>query len=230
MRPAIRPFCTLSGLWLNMFVWICVCLCQRTVDWWMCFPPICVKTCTCKGEKAGQYEGHVFTGSLSCECIMFPVNMPLPNKRGPVLSARTRAPQRPGPNVVQFCTGTIYQEFSSTDTAVGLISIQSICTGISAVGEESVYGNEMGKLHSETFSGWTGFRIPHFTYKKMPRIWVRLPLSVPLTEDLFVGFKSSLKCSFPQDHQGGWQLCFSLHPRQQIWWYDHTVDHRLFIP
>lgn len=48
-----------------------------------------VKMCTvCKGEKRGQYEEHVFTGSLSCECIMFPVTMPLPNKGVPVLSAR----------------------------------------------------------------------------------------------------------------------------------------------
>lgn len=63
-------------------------------------------------------------------------------------------------------------------------------------------GMRWGKLHSETFSDWIGFRIPNFTCKKMPRIWVRLPPSVlNSTEDLFVGFKSSLKCSFPQDHQ-----------------------------
>lgn len=74
---------------------------------------------------------------------MFPVNTPLPNKGVPVLSARAWAPQRPGLNVVQFCAGTIHQEFSSTDSAAGLIPIQSICTGISAADEESVCGNEM---------------------------------------------------------------------------------------
>lgn len=118
----------------------------------MCFAPYLCKDMYCKGEKARQCEGHVFTGSLSCECIMFPVNMPLPNKGASVLSARAQAPQRPGPNVVRLCAGTIHQEFSSADTAVGLIPIQSICTGISVAGEESVCGNEMGRLHSETFN------------------------------------------------------------------------------
>lgn len=108
---------------------------------------------------------------------MFPVNMPLPNKGASVLSARAQAPQQPGPNVVQFCAGTIRQEFSSTDTAVGLIPIQSICTGISATGEESVCGNEMGRLHLETFNDrWracygldldTYDIIPNYAYKKM---------------------------------------------------------------
>lgn len=82
---------------------------------------------------------------------MFPVNMALPNKGTPVLSARTWVPQRTGRNVVRFCAGTIHQEFSSTDTAVGLIPVQSICTDISAACEESVSGSGMGRLHSETF-------------------------------------------------------------------------------
>lgn len=41
-----------------------------------------------------------------------------------------------------LCTGTIHQEFSSPDTAVGLISIQSICTGISEAAKESVRGTD----------------------------------------------------------------------------------------
>ncbi|KAI4815916.1 hypothetical protein KUCAC02_006039, partial [Chaenocephalus aceratus] len=54
------------------------------------------------------------------------------------VSVQTPASQQPGPNMVRFCAGTIYQEFSSAGIAVGLIPIHSICTGISAAGEESV--------------------------------------------------------------------------------------------
>lgn len=78
-----------------------------------------------------------------------------------------------------LCTGTIHQEFSSPDTAVGLISIQSICTGISEAGKESVRGtNREGKASlrnslwlTETFS-WLGFSFYYsldFNFKKVVR-------------------------------------------------------------
>lgn len=130
-----------------------MCVCARLPP-----PPsqICAKTCTVsEGENAGQCERHVFICSLSCECFMFPINMPLPNKGAPVLAARARAaPRRPGTNAVPFLAGTTHQEFSSADTAAGLIPIQSICTGIAAAGEESVCWNEVGRLHSERLNDW----------------------------------------------------------------------------
>lgn len=89
---------------------VCVCMCMDIQEISVCFAPCLSKTYTvCKREKARQYEGHVFTDSLSCECIMFPVNKPWPNKGASVLSARAQVPQWPDPNVVQFCTGAVHQ-------------------------------------------------------------------------------------------------------------------------
>lgn len=86
MRPAIRRFCTRHRA-------VCYCVCMfvwLVYSRFMCeFAPLSVyrrvPVPLCKWEKAGLYEGHVFTDSLSCECIMFPVNKPLPNKGPPVL-------------------------------------------------------------------------------------------------------------------------------------------------
>lgn len=139
MRPVIRPFCTRHwGVcdWVCTYVWLRVCV---SAQW------ICVCVCVCSSLSVWGYVLYVRNrkrssmrdiGLLECECTMFPVNMLLPNKRAPVLCARAGAPQRAGCNVVQFCSGTIQQEFSSTDTTVGRIPIQSICADIPAAGEE----------------------------------------------------------------------------------------------
>lgn len=84
---------------------VCVCLCGHAINGCVCFSR-CVKMGTvCTGEKARPCEGGVFPDWLSCEYIMFRVNMPLPNKGASVPSAKAQAPQWPDPNLVQFGTG-----------------------------------------------------------------------------------------------------------------------------
>lgn len=169
MRPAIRPFCTRhwgvcdGGLMFvrlhqcvfvsaySRFVWfMCVCICVLA-DPPPHPTPLCKDVyCIWGRESSDMYSLSRYHVNALC----FPSTC-LCQTRGPLFSLPgLEWTHGPGPRAAPFFAGTIHQEFSSTDTAPGLISIQSICTGISAAGEESVCWNEVGRLHSERLNGW----------------------------------------------------------------------------
>lgn len=66
---------------------------------------------------------------------MLPVSAPLPDKGAPVSLCKDLSATEDGPQCGGFCSGTDEQDFSSTDAAVGLVSIQTVCTDVSAADE-----------------------------------------------------------------------------------------------
>lgn len=121
----------------------CVCVCHRKVDLCACFALVLVETRTVRrGDKQSEMSPMHFLTHYHVNALCFQ-STGLCQTRGPsVLSARAGAPHGPGLDLVQFFAGTIHREFSSADTAAGLILVHSICTGISAASEESVSRNQ----------------------------------------------------------------------------------------
>lgn len=128
-----------------------MCVRHCKVDLCACFALAFVETRTASmGDKQSEMSPMHFLSHYHVNALCFQLTG-LCQTRGPsVLSARAGAPHGPELDLVQFFAGTIHREFSSTDTAAGLVLfVHSICTGISAASEESVGGNKLEGLHSE---------------------------------------------------------------------------------
>lgn len=100
----IRPLCTSQ---LSFFCDLSVCVCVSVQR-------ICSLSVKRRVLYAREGARGALTGSLSRECIMFPVNAPSAEQEGPCSLGQLSG-------AVRCCAGTIHQEFGSTDTAVGLI-------------------------------------------------------------------------------------------------------------
>lgn len=130
---------------------VCVCLCGHAINGCVCFSRYLCKDGYCMyGRESEAVRGGVYSlTDYHVNTLCF-VSTCLCQTRGPLFPLpRLKRHSGQTPTWYSSVLATIHQEFSSTDTPVGLILIQTICTGISGVGEESVCGSDIGRLRSD---------------------------------------------------------------------------------